>query len=137
MIIPLTPLRSPGSYPPFHPTNSYNSHIALPITYSPTSAHHPILPKLERSEVRHTLTLIHFLQYVHLTVCLIMGSLEKSSYALAIAYKARPTPRKLMSLLRNALFLCQHLFSKFTIHGGNGKRTREGKGKGRERKKYP
>jgi hypothetical protein len=54
---------------------------------------------------RHTLTLIHFLQYVHLTVCLIMGSLEKSSYALAIAYKARPTPRKLTTLLRNALFL--------------------------------
>ena len=122
---PPPPTTSPGSYPPSHPTNSYNSHIALPIHTHVSTPHDPILPRAERWEVRHTLTLIHFLQYVHLTVCLIIGSLEKSSYALAIAYKARPTPRKLTSLLRNALFWCQHLFSKFTVH------------EGKERKKYP
>jgi hypothetical protein len=52
---------------------------------------------------RFAFALILFLQYLHFTVCLMIGSSAASSAMLAMAYRARPTPMKLMILLRNDL----------------------------------
>ena len=52
---------------------------------------------------RFALALILFRQYLHFTVCLMMGSSAASSATLARAYRAKPTPMKLMILLRNDL----------------------------------
>jgi hypothetical protein len=52
---------------------------------------------------RFAFILIFFRQYLHFTVCLMIGSSATSSAMLAIAYKAKPTPRKLMILLRKLL----------------------------------
>jgi hypothetical protein len=58
---------------------------------------------------RFAFILIFFRQYLHFTVCLMIGSSATSSAMLAIAYKAKPTPRKLMILLRKLLTSCQSL----------------------------
>jgi|SRR5260370_38366740 hypothetical protein len=52
---------------------------------------------------RFAFALILFRQYLHFTMCLMMGSSAASSAMLARAYRARPTPMKLMTLLRNDL----------------------------------
>lgn len=52
---------------------------------------------------RFAFTLIRFRQYLHFTVCLMMGSSDANSAMLASAYRAQPTPTKLMILLRKVL----------------------------------
>ena len=42
-------------------------------------------------------------QYLHLTVCLMMGSLEKHWYSEARPYSEKPTPAKLMSRFKKKL----------------------------------
>jgi hypothetical protein len=69
---------------------------------------------------RFAFILILFRQYLHFTVCLMIGSSAASSAMLAIAYRARPTPRKLMILLRKLLISCQSLLHPLILDSSPG-----------------
>ena len=61
-----------------------------------------------RKERGHlTFSLILFLQYLHLTVCLMTESLEAHPYTSATVYSAIPMPMKLKTLLTKVLKRCQ------------------------------
>jgi hypothetical protein len=62
-----------------------------------------MVPLLVQFMHRFAFILILFRQYLHLTVCLMMGSSDASSATLASAYRAKPIPIKLMILLRKVL----------------------------------
>ncbi len=77
-------------FPPFHRVtllshlaNSYSSHTALP-TSTISSPLNNLSQSTEFSQVR-TFSLILFLQYLHLTVCLMISSRDTQVYACTTA----------------------------------------------------